>query len=172
MLINRVIWQRALQSNNKYTLFLLIVCLVSLYANLLYAQDLPAVLEKGPYEVVGIDVLEPNAIKAHEGIYLVAEQKLVVLYTQSEIIISFDLIEEISYCLNKQIFSLTFSSVLGKVYYYHDPTGFSLFFIFPKGFENVCIFINQFIDQFFYFLRFRVKERDIPFPAIVALNSP
>ena len=158
-----------LQLNRREIIFLislfLAVCFVPLYGENQLPADI-AILEKGPVEIEGIELLDPNTIPGFMGIYRFDDQNLKVVYTEYSLPVSGKWKK--TKCSGYIIYRIPQDAFTAC--YYSDKKGYSLFFEFPFGFRYSCEFIKGFIDKFNIFLGFVKYKTDIPFPAIVQLK--
>ena len=161
--------QKVSQLSRKEIPLALLICLfVSFGANANSEADPAniAILEKGPTEQNGIELLAPNAIEGFTGIYRFNEQKMKVIYTEYPLPILKEWKAE--KCFRHTLYRLPYSTLYA--FYYRDKSGYELFFEFPKSFPYFCEFINEFIIKFNIYRGFVKHKTDIPFPAILSLK--
>ena len=130
-------------------------------------HDEPAVLLRGPYESRGIEFLEPNVLPVFKGYYLLGDANVEVIFTRSEILIAEDWNP---FACN----SLRVSRGPDQEYhtfYYSKSEEYSVFFRFPIDTDVDCKFIEVFINRLDFFLHFTENPFDVPFPAILNLES-
>jgi len=158
-----------LQLNRREIIFpislFLAVCFVPLYGEDQLPSDI-AILERGPVETEGIELLDPNTIQGFTGIYRFDDQNLKVVYTEYSLPVSGKWKKKKS--SGYIIYGIPQDT--STAWYYSDKRGYSLFFEFPFGFRYSFEFIKGFIDKFNIFLGFVKYKTDIPFPAIVQLK--
>ena len=161
--------QKVLQLNKRELIFLISLFLTACFVPLSADDQLPAdiaILERGPVETEGIELLDPNTIQGFTGIYRFDDQNLKVVYTEYPLPVS-GMWKKTKYSgyIIYRIPQNTFTA-----WYYSDKRGYSLFFEFPAEFRFSFEFIKGFIDKFNIFLGFVKYKTDIPFPAIVQLK--
>lgn len=169
MLISRETLQKVLQlSRNEIPLTVFLCVFLAFQANAdssTGAADI-AVLEKGPIEQNGIELLAPNAIRGFAGIYRFNNQKMKVFYTEQPLPILKEWKAE--KCSRHTLYRLPYSTLYA--FYYRDSGGYELFFEFPKSFPYACEFMNEFIVKFNIYRGFVKYKADIPFPAVLNLK--
>ena len=116
MWIIREIWQRVLQLSKR----LLLLVLLLTAASLLYAQEEPALLMKGPLRLRTIEFLAPNALVAYEGFYRYEEEEIRVIFTGDPLLQSGDWLP--LYCGKLQLFKLP--DEWERIFYYSNSTQF------------------------------------------------
>jgi len=169
MLTSPEILRKVLQLSRKRLKVFLFLCIFMLFkANAGNAEDTEnvAVLEKGPAEQNGIELLPPNAIKAFTGIYRFKDEKMKVIYTEQALPVLSEWKPE--KCFRRTLYRLPYSTLY--VFYYRDKGGYELFFEFPKGFSYFCKFMDEFIAKFNIYRGFVKHKTDIPFPAVLHLD--
>lgn len=125
-----------------------------------------AVLEKGPVEQNGIELLAPNAIRSFSGIYRFNDQKMKVIYTEQPLPVLKEW--KVVKCSRSTIYRLPYSTL--NAFFYRDRDGYELFFEFPKSFPYFCEFMDEFIAKFNIYRGFVKYKTDIPFPAVLSLK--
>lgn len=163
MWITRETWQRVLQLSKRLLLPLLLLTA----ASLLYGEEVPALLVKGPLSLRGIDLLSPNALVAFEGFYSYKEEEIRVIFTGDPLLRSGDWLP--FPCGNLQLFQLP--DEWERIFYYSNSRDISLLFVFDPDFELWCDFIGIFVERFSFLLGFSIHEVDVPFPAVLELAT-
>lgn len=126
-----------------------------------------AILLRGPFSVDGIDFLEPNTIPVFVGTYAIADHRLEVTFTRS-FIIENETWAPVS-CAGLRLQQIPDNELF--TLYYHEVNRYSMFFRFPFDYEPWCDFITTFRKRFTFFLAFTKQSFDIPFPALLELES-
>jgi hypothetical protein len=163
MWITRATWQRVLQLSKRSLLPLLLLTAVSL----LYGEEAPALLVRGPLRLRGIDLLAPNALVAFEGFYSYKEEEIRVIFTSDAPLRSGDWLS--LSCGKLQLFKLP--DEWERIFYYSNNRDISLLFVFNPDFDLWCDFITIFVERFSFLLGFSLYEVDVPFPAVLELAA-
>ena len=132
-------------------------------ASLLYGEEAPALLVRGPLRLRGIDLLAPNALAAFEGFYRYKEEEIRVIFTRDPLLRSGDWLS--LSCGKLQLFKLP--DEWERIFYYSNYRDISLLFVFNPDFDLWCDFIGIFVERFSFLLGFTLHEVDIPFPAVL-----
>ncbi|RPJ07032.1 MAG: hypothetical protein EHM28_08590 [Spirochaetaceae bacterium] len=164
MSINRGIWQKALRWNKRVfaaAFFFLLSWALVFCAG---AQDinLPkrALLSKGPFNIIGIDVLASNALAASRVFYTVDGIPVQVLGARGTIFYTGKPV----YCQTATVIEL---DTAGEIAFgLEAAAGLHFFFIFPREYKDPCGFINGFVKRFEFFRNSSSDQKDIPFPAV------
>ena len=159
MWITRETWQRVLQLSKR----LLPALLLLTAASLLYGEETPALLVRGPLRLRGIDLLAPNALAAFEGFYRYKEEGIRVIFTRDPLLRSGDWLS--FPCGKLQLFKLP--DEWERIFYYSNNRDIFLLFVFNPDFDLWCDFIGIFVERFSFLLGFSLHEIDVPFPAVL-----
>ncbi len=150
-----------LQWNKKHAIILIfaVVCTLGAAAQ----ENGPAILERGPFFVRGIEILEPNAMRAYFGEYVYSDSSVLVWYTQADVLLSDEW--EGTQCSGETVFQRT--GELGTEVFYNDEEGWKVFLVFAEDQSQWCRFFSVFITRFSYFLRATGTESGVSFPAVL-----
>ena len=175
MLISRVIWQKALRLN-KNRIFLLFLFILLQYAAMqglgaqqeAEARERVSILQRGPIFRKGLPFFLPNAIPGFSGVYRFRETEITVYYTETKILrrqewLPFDCPGSTGLLVPEQEEGvlLVFPAV---------EDGWTIFFSYQEQRDDICRFIDTFLEQFLYF-RGITRDREIPpFPAVLQLE--
>ena len=121
------------------------------------------VLLRGPLIKKGIPFLYPNALPVFYGEYTYRKVKILVYFTEEEIVRS-DSWQPFE-CPKRTLYRLEREEKL--LLYFRNENGWSVFFSMPEKIETPCRFIDKFLDRFLYF-RSISRDRNIAtFPAVL-----
>lgn len=121
------------------------------------------VLLRGPLVKKGIPFLYPNALPVFYGEYTYRKEKILVYFTEKEIVRS-DSWQPFE-CPERTLYRLEREEKL--LLYFRNENGWSVFFSLPEKIKTPCRFINTFLDRFLYF-RSISRDRNIAtFPAVL-----
>lgn len=121
------------------------------------------VLLKGPLIRKGIPFLYPNAIPVFYGEYEYQNKKIIIYFTEEEIVRSdswapFECPERILYRIKREE---------RLVLYFRDENEWSVFFSMHSELETPCRFIDKFLERFLYFRTIARGESIATFPAVL-----
>ncbi|MEW5816780.1 MAG: hypothetical protein AB1798_15470 [Spirochaetota bacterium] len=125
-----------------------------------------AVLQKGPLVKKGIPLLPPNIIPTFYGEYSYKNEIISLYYTREEIVPSKEW--QAFTCGRKT--HLRIPGERRVALFYDSGNNWYVFFSFPPGIENPCLFSDLFIDRLNYFLGISGSSAVVPFPAVLQFS--
>lgn len=124
-----------------------------------------AVLHSGPDPQRGILVLQANAIRHYQGVYVHDGVKLTVRYSEEHIVIPSGWVTRRCGTL-----PVSFTVENGTLHYvYQAEEQWYVFFEIPESYGRDCAFIERFLQRFRYF-RSVTGSGNVPFPAVLEIG--
>jgi hypothetical protein len=168
MLINPETWRKASRLNR------LLLLRIALYAGMFFALCRPvlsdenvAILIKGPVAERGIRFLSANAVSYDFAEYEFREH-LISIYLSRETDLPLPLAKKVDcgvYVLQQ------FSIDDGIIVFFSGNDGLTVFIEFPEEFDDVCLFSEQFLKRFQYFMQITDFPEITQFPAVLEFRS-
>ncbi|HUZ18577.1 MAG TPA: hypothetical protein VMV68_09320 [Spirochaetia bacterium] len=151
--------------------FLSVLWLLGAAAGLAYsapAADM-AILATGPSIRHGLPYVSANIIEFYRGTYRApshSKEPLDVIFTATSVPRPDAWTP--APCSAYRVFTVSASP---SVFFYDHNGQWSLFFSFPSGFSDPCLFADTFIDRFIYFLGITQNSPLSSFPAVLNLGG-
>lgn len=168
MLISPETWRKVSRLNR------LLLPKIALYAGIFFVLCRPvlaaenvAILIRGPVAEKGIRFLSANAVSYEFAEYEFRDH-LISVYLSREIDLPLPLTRKVEcsvYAIQR------FSSENGIIAYFSSDDGWTVFIEFPAEFNDVCLFFEQFLKRFQYFMQITDFPGITQFPAVLDFKN-